>query len=690
MKHTQNLVPICIVFFVFAFAKAQQQPTSSIKTAARYSNGSIELRFFPDRKRTLDIGLQSGFIIERANSKASNYVEIGRTKAFSIQQWQEVLDKAVTEEEKIQLEIAQDFTAASGDKNGGNLDLTEGIGAIRAQKGDEDFQFMVSVLTAIKNTNAAQGMGLSFIDNTVQRGVSYSYRVKLVGNVPVYTIDPVPVDIIAAAQENLYKNEVFTKTGDTELSFVWEDIPELSGVDVERTINGKSIQLNDAPIYALRGKGYKGPKRTAFNEDSLINYQKYTYRFYGRTIFGERLLFAEVVGMPRDLTPPQQAFLKQPQHTKPNEVLVEWEMKAPIAADFKGFAVSRSDKNDGYFSLLHDKLLPKGATKFIDKSFLKGKTNYYLVQAVDTANNISSSFPVAVTLIDSIPPIKPIVLSGKIDSLGIVTIAIKKNPESDLMGYRLYRSNAEEHEFSAIREGFLSLDSLKNPVQTIFKDTVTLKSLTPYIYYKAEALDFNHNTSAKSAILKVKRPDKIAPTTPVFKHRKSTKDGIELTFSQSRSIDVKEQILYRKTDMKEPWVQLINLEKDQTTYIDNAVGKGKTYYYSMRAIDDSNNTSKYAFPVQGKAYDTGMRPPIENLRVKRNENEITLTWNYPTKNENTFFIIYKKNKKGQLVQHDRSLELSFRESGNKNATYAIKVFTTDGRQSKISEEIVVK
>ena len=69
---------------------------------------------------------------------------------------------------------------------------------------------------------------------------------------------------------------------------------------------------------------------------SNVNYQKYIYRFYGQTIFGERVKFAEVTGMPRDLTPPQKPFLKQPKHAKPDEVHVEWEMNAPIAKDFKG------------------------------------------------------------------------------------------------------------------------------------------------------------------------------------------------------------------------------------------------------------------------------------------------------------------------------------------------------------------
>lgn len=685
----KHIIFIGLLVLGLAFAKAQQEPTTVIKTKGRFINNSVELRFFPDRKSTMKLAFESGFIIERATGTASNFNEIGRTTPFTDSQWQEAMATARTEEERNEIELAQDFYLDILEGSGGSMNFTSGIAALKNQKATEDFQLMISLLTAIKNSVAAAGLGFSYIDNTVENGTDYTYKVSLVTNSTIYKTESVPFQINASLNNNSLKNKVFVKTGDTQLGFVWKDHPDLSGVDVERTINGKNTKLNEAPIYAIRGSDYDGPKRTGFDEDSLVNYQKYTYRFYAQTLFGERVQFAEVTAMPRDRTAPQQPFLKQPQHVKPGEVHLEWKMNAPMGGDFKGFAISRSQENNGEFKLLHDKLLPSTARKFIDKSFIRDKTNYYLVQALDTANNISSSYPVSVTLIDSIPPIKPVFMKGKIDSTGVVTLDIKKNPESDLMGYRLYRSNASEHEFSAIKEGFLSIDSLEGKVQTIYKDTVTLKSLTPYIYYRVEALDFNHNTSEFSEILKVKRPDKIAPTTPVFKKVKSTEDQIELQFALSKSIDVKEQILYRKSDLKAPWEKYKILENEQKIFVDKQVEKGKIYYYSMRAIDESKNASPYAVPVQGKTYDTGLRPPVENLKISSRDGEVTLNWTYKNLNKETYFVIYKKNKNGQFVQHGRSLELRFRESEKNKSTYAVKVFTTDGGQSKLSKEVSI-
>ncbi|WP_338351262.1 hypothetical protein [Nonlabens tegetincola] len=686
-KHTYIII-LSVSLIVSAFAKAQSQPSSSIKAKGRFIKNNIELRFFPDRKSTMKLAFQSGFIIERAIENSTQYTEIGRTKPFTAQQWQAAMDEARTEEERNEIELAKDFYEDILEDTGGSFEFTEGIGELKQQKAGEDFQLMISLLTAIKNPVAAQGLGFAYTDNTAELGANYVYRIELVAGSDVYQIQPGFCTVNASSTTNL-TNKVYVKTGDTELGFVWDEHPDISGVDVERTINGKNVKLNDAPIYSLNGKDYAGPKRSGFDEDSLINYQEYTYRFYGYTVFGERVQFAEVTGMPRDLTPPQQPFLKQPQHIKPDEVLVEWEMKATIASDFKGFAISRSQENKGNFQLLHDKLLPPSARKFTDKSFIVGKTNYYLVQAVDTANNISSSFPVSVTLIDSIPPVKPVFIDGKIDSTGVVTVRIKKNDETDLMGYRLYRSNASEHEFSAIKEGFKSIDSTDAIVQTVFKDTVTLKSLTPKIYYKIEALDFNHNTSKFSDVLIVKRPDTIAPTTPVFKRVKSTKDGIELRFSLSKSRDVKEHVLYRKTDLKASWESYEALEIGQESFVDKKANPGTVYYYSLRAIDDSGNKSHYASAVQGKVFTSNRIPPVENLRITSRNGKTTLTWNYKNMTPNIFFIIYKKNKEGQFVQHGKSYELSFNENVTSKINYAIKVFSKDGRQSKLSDEVKI-
>jgi hypothetical protein len=269
--------------------------------------------------------------------------------------------------------------------------------------------------------------------------------------------------------------------------------------------------------------------------------------------------------------------------------------------------------------------------------------------------------------------------------LGIVTITVQLGKEKDLKGYRLFKANGTDHEFSVIQEGFRKdkFDSLA--VKLVFVDTVTLKSLTPKIYYRVKALDFNYNQSEFSEIMAVTRPDTIPPTAPVISDVLVSEKQIELHFVPSGSIDVKEHIVYRKTDNDTNWKVLLKWHENQTAVVDTAVTIGTTYYYSMRAMDSSNLFSEYAHAVYGKPYDNGVRPPVKNLVANVENKKVALRWEYPQSVKGVFFVIYKKDNKGSLIQYGRTSEKLFIDQNTeKENVYAIKALTQDGGQSQQS------
>lgn len=702
IKHKRCLIYISAMFLFANIGFAQEAdtttiPISYVNVVGRYTEGKgVEIRFFPDKKSVLEDGFKNGFSIERIlfdsrvkrkQTDTLNYLEIVKVFPYKDSQWETSISNEKNLESRNELEIARDFLKNIDKKEGGAFNFEKGIAELKDQKSKEDFEYMIFALTALQNANVANALGLGYTDSTAIKGKSYFYRVRPLDTSSIYKIIPVDYFIVAENLKKGYDNPVYVKQGDTELFFAWIDIPELSGYFVERANPGEITftQLNKAPIRNLESSGYEGESRSGYNDKNLINYQIYTYRFFGYTLFGEKIQFAEVKAMPKDLTPPEQPFLQQPQHVKPNEVLVTWKMNPIPAPDLKGLFVARSDKNEGEFKVLHGAMLSKDTRTFTDTTFLTGQPNYYVVQAIDTAKNVSSSYPVSVTLIDSIPPVKPVFIFGKIDSLGVVTIAVEKNKEKDLMGYRLYKSNSTEHEFSVIHESFTNNDSLIQEVKTVFKDTVTLNSLTPFIYYKIKALDFNYNQSEFSGVLKVERPDTIPPVTPVFNNVIVREKEIELHFVPSSSEDVKEQIIYRKTDIAAKWENLKTTDSIDTKFIDTTVTTGVTYYYSIRAKDLSGLYSRYASAVYGKPYDTGIRPPVENFSVNVEKKNIILKWEYPDIKIDHSFVIYKKDDKGLLKQYDTTKEKSYTDKNtNKENYYAVKVVTNDGGQSKIS------
>jgi len=667
---------------------------ASIRMGGRYVHGSgIELRIFPENRQLLTTAFRHGIILERRLATERDFSEIARLAPYNDSEWEKAISGEQDAVRADNLDLAFEFLKNTRTPRGGSLSFEDGIGELREQKGDEDFEFAVFILTSVRDAAVAEALGLGYTDATVVQGSDYVYRARLAAAPALYTAVPEPFEITANADPSLYENPVYVYEGDGFLNFVWEETDQVSGYYIERKSPGETTftRLNDAPLFNLTGQGYDGERRGSYSDEELQNYRVYTYRFRGYTMFGELVTFAEIEAMPRDRTPPEAPYLEKPVHAKPGEVHLRWHMNEVPAPDLMGFAVARAAETEGNFSVLHNELLPAGARTFTDTTFTAGQPNYYLVQAVDTAWNVSSSFPVAVTLIDTIPPARPAFLSGTVDSAGIVTLVVELNEERDLMGYRLYKANDPEHEFSVIREAFIDIDSLNHEVQTVFADTITLNSLTPEVYYKVRALDFNHNQSDFSEMMVIARPDTIPPVTPVFKRVLTRADAVELHFALSESRDVAVQKIYRKLSMNDPWVPLDTLQSGQTNYTDTTVTTGTAYYYSLQAADYSGNRSEFAHPVVARPYDSGVRPPVENLLLQFDEDErvVSITWEYSLQGDEVFFVVYRQDDRGRFIQHRRTSERRFSESirNGDDRAYAIKAFTTDGGQSVLSEAL---
>ena len=251
--------------------------------------------------------------------------------------------------------------------------------------------------------------------------------------------------------------------------------------------------------------------------------------------------------------------------------------------------------------------------------------------------------------------------------------------------------NKSTTNFYTIQEAFKIDKTDTALLKLVFSDTVTLNSLTPKIYYKIKALDFNYNQSKFSELVAITKPDTIPPITPVFTNVVVKEKQVELYFAPSESIDVKEQVVYRKTNIANDWSVLLKLNPAQKQFIDTNVRIGTTYYYSIRAMDESNLYSGYANEVYGKPYDSGVRPPVIDLASSLQDKKVMLKWNYPPINKEVFFVIYKKDKKGQFVQYARVKEKTFTDNSiDKENIYAIKAMTADGGQSVLSGIITQK
>jgi len=680
------------IFLTFSMLSYGQSLETNLDVYGRYlPDNSIELLIVPEKKSILQLAFQQGIIIERAEND-SGFQTLAEIKVYDEAQWNQLIDNEKDgSDTKSQLELSKIFYEGIVNPDESHISFEQGVADLKKVKQKEDMQFLFLLLTAHSNYKVMHALGLAFTDKDIQKGKTYKYRAKLKAPSKVYKLKA-PVAVIEAKKKNEdYKNYFFVRQDDQKLHFYWKEIPDINGYDIERSEYAKNNfkKLNKAPVYKLYAIKNQTESGVGFTDENLENYKKYTYRFYGYSIFGERIKLFEMSTFSVDRTPPPVPLLLKPEHATPEKVKLQWKMDK-IPPDFKGFVVARAHQNRGKYEILHKRLLPKTARSFIDTQFDKNLRNYYIVQALDTAGNISSSPPFAVVLIDTIPPAKPKFDKITVDKKGIVKIEITPNKEKDLMGYRIFRSNSPKHEFSAIDEAFVEAGSGAE-IQTKFTDTISLNSLTKKVYYRVKALDFHYNQSDFSDIYHIKRPDTIPPVTPVFRKVKSYKDRIELHFALGRPEDTKNTLLYRKLKTAKKWKKIAEFKSTDSVFFDKDVQPGNTYYYKMRSVDENTLYSPFSVVVFAKTADNGLLPEIADIKITQKNGEVVLSWKYPRKQKDTYFVIYRQLPGGKLKQYKRVSNTKFEDklSNKGQYIYAVRAYHKTGKQSKLSKQLKI-
>jgi hypothetical protein len=416
-----------------------------------------------------------------------------------------------------------------------------------------------------------------------------------------------------------------------------------------------------------------------FYVDSIANNQQYSYRIQGISAFGELGPYSEVV------SGKGKSILKFVPHLTIKDfkddktVTLTWEFDTAGDTEISGFELNRSDTDDDKYTTVVKKIAPKSRTVTYNKL---ASTNYFTITAIGKQGSNRTSFPMLVQPVDSIPPAKPVNLKGVIDSLGVVKITWDTNKEKDLMGYRIYKANNPNEEFSQLTVSPSELNK--------YQDSVIVKSLNSKVYYKIIAVDTHYNMSPFSEVLIVKKPDVIPPTSPVFTNYE-IKDGIvSLEWINSQSEDVATHYLYRREDNNNRLIAVFDKKDTIEHYEDNNSVEGSTYHYAIFAKDESNLTSNPSPEVAVFVPKSSVMPSVKGFYAQLNTttNSIDLSWDYTATGVESFEI-YKATADDpmQLMQMVTAQTKKLSDPSitiNTTYKYAIRALFTDGRISKMA------
>lgn len=709
----QKIFILLILVIINAYSYGQQpsaNPQTALVLSARSYSDRIVLRYDPTTPILFHQANKVGYIVERANYAQGISLEklnFGAIKGSPFVRWDDVQWRKSLNDEMLRDSASANLAAlamAYSDQaiNGGDL-LKDGLTSLKEQQSNADMRYGFSLIAANRSKVAAEGLALRVVDPAVTLGQTYVYRVRINQPIQNPAIDWVYVKITCENFNDKYlRNDKLVKVveDDGSITFSFPESVNYYAFTFERSDNdGLSYQkIIKTPVLNFRPTGFDGIANFAYRDSSLTDYKKYHYRIFVSTVFADELVLAEFVAMPRDKTPPTPPFLRSAIHIKPNQVELNWEMNGNGSDDLKGFTITRGALEDGEYKPISKGLLPATSNSYIDQSFDQEGSNYYIVEAVDTAGNSSRSYPAYVTLIDSTPPAIPAITSAKIDSVGKIFIKVTPNIEKDFMGYQLLKANAKEHEFSIVLETFK--DSLGRSTFTM-NDSTTLNTLTKKIYYKVIAFDTHFNQSASSEIIELTKRDTIPPVSPLITGFAVNDSSVVLRFANSSSEDVVRNILLRRESANAKFDTLFsNSDLRISQFTDTKITSGKQYEYAMIAKDDGGLQSKSSKSIQVKTLQNNRIPmpkldgsfdgktkkiTLSFLVDKQLENQKLKVELYKRSDKNAAWINFKNIdfEKGKAYQDDP-------EAGQNGMFYTVRL--TDGNQksSKFSNELELK
>jgi len=659
------------------------QAEGNIQLLARpCEKDSILLRWAPADKETWKLGNQYGYVVERytilkkgelTEDKAHLLLTPTPLKPAPIEAWKPY------EDDKYASIAAQCIFSES------EIPLVSPT-AIAKRYQEEQNKFSFALYAADQSVLAARLSGLYLADKTVSSDEKYLYTVHIAlpDSVPVdtafvftglseYQPLPKPIDFIAQWENQrvqlswniLYLNHIYN-------SYI-----------VEKSTDGKRyFPVSENATVQVADEGIN--PEYAYRTDSLPdNRTLWYYRIKGVNAFGE-------TGPPSDsivgrgcLPITQSPVIINKEVIDNKEVRLTWSYPDEMNEYISGFRLYRSSKPEGAKEKIYEGKSPS-EREFTDRH--PELTNYYVLSVFNEGTEKISANTQYAELIDSIPPHPPTGLAGMIDSTGAVRLTWNKNTDSDINGYRVYRSNRPDFEFLLVSPYMIT--------DTFFVDSVNINTLTKQVYYRLKAEDLRLNQSDFSAILELKRPDIIPPVAPVIQQIVQQKNGLQITWLNSSSSDVVRHHIYCKEANDTVFQRLTSVEKPtgkQSVYTDNSVQAGETYIYQVRAEDDSGLFSEPSSPVLQKAPGEIVEQIV--LKKKEESTQIVLTWTIKSKKKVERVLIYKATGSEPMQLLGNSTENTYADNEvgqEKTYRYRIKVVYEDGVFSELSNEVTVK
>ncbi len=664
---------------------AQLGAPTTVKTVAFKEGKNVYVRWFLGDAKQWRAANDKGYFVERSVKGANNFQRLHTAPI-----------RPITEQQALKYNKESDaFALHSILKAKPNPAKPADVEA------DNSVYAMFILLSSYAPGNAYLSAS-GFTDSTAVVGTSYVYRV-VVNGIPINNQDITTAEVSGNSMKGSMP-VISAAFGDKVAKLSWnvDSIKqEYPVVIVERstdTINYTRITGRPL-ITSLEQEGADDADSTkglmGYSDESVVNKTTYYYRLRGINIFG-------VLSDPSNVVSgrPEPAFASRPRilsvDTLANRFAMTFSIVDSLKSQVSNYEIWTSETSDDSTFVKLTQFTPKRGPGVMQTSFAyqPKETNYFVLKAVLKKDRSAiASVPYLYLLKDSIPPVAPIGLVGKIDTAGNVVLTWTANIEEDLNGYKVYKSTVGPDSKTVIP---LQAEPL---TVTEFKEKVLVKQLNRDIYYTVTALDNKFNESKYASFILVQRPDVIAPAPPVLRTVQMQPDGKSITIQWSKSFskDVRDYVIERRLNgdsLDTEWKQIFTASGSDTAYADAAIQQFTSYEYRLQAVDSSNLKSELSLALSYIAKKPAQKvKTFTNLNayVSREKKYIELNWNLSNADVVEVLIYRAENRNENEVSLIATLPASKKiyddESIKENTlyTYYIKAVFRNGGSSEFQK-----
>lgn len=651
--------------------KALLAQNESIVLRSFVKTDTVLLRWAPINSDLLIQGLQNGYQIERIQDQGAfeNSPTLYKIQIDPFEMRYNQIMSGNNQALKDQAELIQAYLLNT-----------------RADDQSKQLSYAILLLSSSVNRSLAETLGIFYADQPTITG-NFTYRVRI--QKTNYLSESIHVETSVPSQNYPLTALEGEGSGRFHQAYLkWEAAslePHYAAYWIERSEDSIHFEKrNKTPLLFLKSADEIGKTHCDFADTSVEKGKTYFYRITGISYFAENGASSNILRVYIPQTIHGEIHIKN--ITADGKVrtvtgeLLQYGARLPVSS----YVLLRSDSlQSGYKQIASI----QGATssfKFETESSLEtGDRFYYLVGAVSQDRDTLFSFPYYFFTFDQEPPSSPIGLSGSINASGIACLNWTTNPEADIRGYRVYRSNSLKEEFVEITTSFCTHPD--------FSDTLALNTLTTQVFYRVVAVDLNFNNSPPSLPLQLFKPDTIKPVEAIFTDYVIEQRGITVSWINSSSEDVRANYLLRRSvsggcDTLVKWVN------DQHFFLDSLTQAGESYSYCICTIDQTGNFSRNQ--ELNLTFEPGVRSAIKTFSGQANieQKQIELTWTvdysriysiqiYRAKNEGDFILYKTLRDEESGFFTDNNLQI------NNTYRYKIRIMFKDGSSTTLSDEV---